>query len=373
MNKTLFIAISIAASLAVTACGNATKTQTASVSNAQPQQAQASQASQAPASNPQALSNIEKTGGFIYTANQGGISKVDVASQKVIETIQVDGAVHNIQVSDNGQIIGATVVPASGGHSSHGGSHGSTNGFAHFYDAASGKLLQKVEVGKHPAHLVFTADDKYALVTNNEGNDVSLIEMSTYQVAATIPVGNGPHGFRISQDSKYAYIANMNEDSVSVIDLNEKKEWKKIKVGQTPVTTGVTSDGKLLTVTLNQENALALVDLTTDQVTKVPVGIGPAQVYIQPDNKFAFVANQGTKEAPSHSVSKVDLQSKKVTATIETGKGAHGVTTSEDGRFVYVTNMYENTVSIVGNQVDQVIATVPVGEEPNGITFLGTK
>lgn len=368
MNKTLFIAISIAVSLAVTACGNAAKTQTASVSNTQPQQVTASQASQA-----QASSNIEITGGFIYTANQGGISKVDVASQKVIETIQVDGAVHNIQVSANRQIIGATVVPASGGHSSHGGSHGSMNGFALFYDAESGKLLQKVEVGKHPAHLVFTPDDKYALVTNNEGNDVSLIEMSTYQVKATIPVGKGPHGFRISQDSKFAYIANMNEDTVSVIDLNEKKERKKIKVGQTPVTTGVTSDGKLLTVTLNQENALALVDLTTDQVTKVPVGTGPAQVYIQPDDKFAFVANQGTKESPSHSLSKVDLQSGKVTVTIETGKGAHGVTTSEDGRFVYVTNMYENTVSIVDNQKDQVVATVPVGEEPNGITFRSTK
>lgn len=154
-----------------------------------------------------------------------------------------------------------------------------------------------------------------------------------------------------------------------MIDLQELKEIKKITVGQVPVTTGVTSDGKTLLVTLNAENAVAIVDLATEQVEKVPVGKGPAQVYIQSDDKYAFVANQGTESAPSNSISKIDLSTKKVVATIETGKGAHGIVTSTDNQFVYVTNMFENTVSVIDNEKNEVITTIPVEEKPNGITF----
>ncbi|WP_411682869.1 hypothetical protein [Clostridium thailandense] len=45
----------------------------------------------------------------------------------------------------------------------------------------------------------------------------------------------------------------------------------------------------------------------------------------------------------------MDLATKKVVATIETVKGDHGVVTSTDNKFVYVTNMYDNTVSVIDN------------------------
>ena len=81
------------------------------------------------------------------------------------------------------------------------------------------------------------------------------------------------------------------------------------------------------------------------------------------------MANQGTQEKPSNTVSKIELATKKVIATIETGKGAHGVVTSPDNKFVYVTNMYENTVSVIDNNTNKVIATVPVDKTPNGISY----
>ncbi len=41
--------------------------------------------------------------------------------------------------------------------------------------------------------------------------------------------------------------------------------------------------------------------------------------------KYAFIANQGTAENPSNLVTRVDLESKTVTATIDTGKGTQGL------------------------------------------------
>lgn len=312
---------------------------------------------------------VEQGTSYYYTANEGGsISKIDSKTNKVLETIKVDGAPHNVQVSPDGKIAAATsAVMMEKGKTEHGTM--SMNGSALFYDVETNKLIKKIEVGKHPAHIVFTSDGKYSLVTNNEDNNVSVIDMKDYNVVGKISTGNGPHGFRISKDNKFAYVANMDEDTISVLDITNFKEVKKIKVGRTPVTTGITSDGKTLLATVNSENALAIIDLSTDRVEKIPVGVGPAQVYIQSDNKFAFVANQGTEDKPSNTVSKIDLVTKEVVATIETGKGAHGVVTSADNKFIYVTNMYDNTVSVIDNTSNKVIATVAVDKTPNGISY----
>lgn len=363
MKKYAFLAFTLIAGLTLAGCGNTT--------DPQDQEYTKNPAKVEQPASPDTKENTKNNAqtSVYFTANEGGsISKIDAVSNKVMDTIKVEGSVHNVQVSPDGKVLGAVLVPSMG-EGEHGHGTMKMNGMALFYDVNTNELMKKVEVGAHPAHIVFTENNKYALVTNNEENSVSVIDLASYQVTQTVSTGKGPHGFRISADSKNAYIANMGEDTVSVIDLENMKETKKIKVGQTPVTTGVTSNGKILVSTLNSENSLAIVDLATDQTEKVQVGEGPAQVYIQSDNKYAFVANQGTADKPSHSISKVDLETKKVVATIEVGKGAHGVVTSKDNQFVYVTNMFDNTVSVIDNKENKVVATVPVGEIPNGISI----
>lgn len=309
------------------------------------------------------------TDSYYFTADEGGsITKISASSNKVVNTIAVEGAVHNVQVSPDGKVLGVTMIPSMGGHSGHNSSM-KMNGYALFFDTTTDQLLKKVEVGNHPAHIVFSQDGTYVFVSNNEDNHVSVLDAKTFGVVQTIPTGDGPHGFRISSDSKYAYVANMGEDTVSVLNLSNRTEEKKIKVGKTPVTTAVSEDGNTLIVTLNTENSAVVVDLVANTTSKIPVGKGPAQIFIQPDNKYAFVANQGTEQNPSQSVIKIDLATNKVVATIQTGKGAHGIVTSNDNKFVYVTNMFDNTVTVIDNKNNRVIATVPVGKKPNGISF----
>jgi YVTN family beta-propeller protein len=304
---------------------------------------------------------------FYFTANEGGtISKVSAKDNRVVETIKSDGVVHNIQLSPDGKIVAATLIPETGhGHGGHGET---TPGKVVFYDAFTNQLVKTVEVGNHPAHVVYSADGKYVLATNNEDNTVSVIDAATYEVVKTVPTGKGPHGFRISADSKLAYIANMGEDTVSAINL-ETFEENRIKTGNTPVTTGITRDGKTLAVTLFAENSLAIINVETKERVKVEVGTGPAQLYIGPDDKFAYVANQGTEESPSNSLSIVDLETKKVVDEIKTGNGAHGVTVSNDGKFAYVTNMFDDTVSVIDLESKQA-DTIDVGGIPNGITIM---
>lgn len=176
----------------------------------------------------------EKTVSYLYTANESGsISKIDLSTNKVVETIKDEGTPHNVQVSPDGKVVVYTFpVKMAEGQTEHGSM--SMNGSAIFYDTETGELIKKVEVGKHPAHILFTQDGKYVLVTNNEDNNVSIIDAKTYKLITNVAVGKGPHGFRISSDSKYAYVVNMGEDTVSVVDYATNKVIATIPVDKEP-------------------------------------------------------------------------------------------------------------------------------------------
>jgi YVTN family beta-propeller protein len=81
-----------------------------------------------------------------------------------------------------------------------------------------------------------------------------------------------------------------------------------------------------------------------------------------------LVANQGTRQRPGTTVSVIDLGSRRVAKTLNTGRGAHGVAVDPDGRHAFVSNIYENTVSVIDLAAMKVVASVPVGKGPNGIS-----
>jgi YVTN family beta-propeller protein len=104
-------------------------------------------------------------------------------------------------------------------------------------------------------------------------------------------------------------------------------------------------------------------------VGKTKVGIGPIQVFVNPNNKYLLVANQGTEERPSATVSVIDTKTFSVVKTVKTGKGAHGVVIEPSSRYAYITNIFGNTVAVLELATQKVTATVSTGLKPNGISF----
>ena len=54
------------------------------------------------------------------------------------------------------------------------------------------ELLASIPVGTDPDWITFTPDNRFAYVANAVSNNVTAIDMETYQPVATIPVGEGP-------------------------------------------------------------------------------------------------------------------------------------------------------------------------------------
>lgn len=315
----------------------------------------------------------------VYVANEtdGTVSVIATDTRQTVRTITVGAGAHNVQATADGRRVWVTNsgTPPAAAHAAHQGMPGAahaamtTPGEVWAIDTATDTVVGKVPVGKHPAHVVVSPDGRWVYVTNGSDNTVSVVDAAAMKEVATIATGAFPHGIRLSPDGRQAYVANLKGGTVSVIDTASRQQVASIPVGRGPAQVGFTGDGRLAFVSLSQEDRVAVIDPKTHEVVrKVPVGDGPIQLFATPDNQRLLVANQGSRKNPGRTVSVIDLTSFKVTASIRTGRGAHGVVVDADGRQAYVSNLYDNTVTVIDLVAHKPVATVPVGAGPNGIS-----
>ena len=95
----------------------------------------------------------------------------------------------------------------------------------------------------------------------------------------------------------------------------------------------------------------------------------PIQLFATPNGREIYVANQGSEANPDNIVSVINTATNRVSATIVTGKGAHGVVVSRDGKRVFIANTFADTVSVIDTATHKVLRDITVGKGPGGITF----
>jgi len=91
----------------------------------------------------------------------------------------------------------------------------------------------------------------------------------------------------------------------------------------------------------------------------IPVGRFPRGVAASPDGSTVYVTN-----LEDNTVSVIATASNTVTATIPVGDRPYGVAVRPDGSRVYVTNFFDNTVSVIATTTNTVTATIPGFSEP---------
>ena len=79
-------------------------------------------------------------------------------------------------------------------------------------------VVATITVGAVPDAVAL--DSAYAYVSNDGTTTVSVIQLSTNTVVATITVGTSPEGIAVNPADTYAYVANIGSNNVSVIQLS---------------------------------------------------------------------------------------------------------------------------------------------------------
>lgn len=176
------------------------------------------------------------------------------------------------------------------------------------------------------------------------------------------------------------YIADEGGNTVTVVDGKSFKRVATIRVGRSPHNVEVAPDGRLAWVTNEGETAKAgehggaagehkassapgevwAIDTAKRAVVaKVAVGLHPAHVTLTPDGRFAYVTNGG-----DDSVSVVDTETRKRVASIAVGAYPHGLRISPNGSQAFVANLKGGTVSVIDTSTRKEIAQIPVGKGP---------
>ena len=118
-------------------------------------------------------------------------------------------------------------------------------------DPMNPEVTDMIEVGAMPWHPVFSPDGNYLYFGNKQDHSVSVVNMKTMEVEATIE-GEGlaqPHGAVLSHDGTYLFVTNNNLDgtyqpegstgndlpgTVVVINTETREIEKVIEVGHYP-------------------------------------------------------------------------------------------------------------------------------------------
>ena len=187
-------------------------------------------------------------------------------------------------------------------------------------------------------------------VANKAEATVSLIDLDSGDVVATLPTGEGPHEIGISPDGRFALVTNygtreQDGSSLTLIDIPAASVVKTIDLGEYRRPHGVEwLDDESAAVTVEANKALIVVDVARDKVTQ---SIGTDQevshmVALDPDRGRAYTANIG-----SGSVTVLDLGKGTRETNIATGDGAEGIAVSASGKHIWVTNRGADTITIL--------------------------
>ncbi len=146
----------------------------------------------------------------------------------------------------------------------------------------SQKLLWRIHVGKTPADVFLTADDRFALIglTGDRFVEVYDVSLPTPKLVKRIPTGEGAHAFRALGDRKHVLVSNRVANTISRIDLSTFEVVATYPAPGGPDCMDVLADGRTLLVTSRWARKLTFIDMEAKRVLRqIPVGRSPHGVW----------------------------------------------------------------------------------------------
>ena len=203
-------------------------------------------------------------------------------------------------------------------------------------DMATQTELRRIPVLREPHHLALSPDGKQLLVGDTVANEMLFLDPKTGEIKQRLPMAD-PYQLGFSPNGKYFVVNGIARNQIDVYDGATMKLVKRFPISSLPSHLAFSPDSSMVFVSLQGTDRLLAIDLGTMSVRwNQPVGKTPAGVMWH--NGQVMVANMG-----SDNVALVDPVDGHVTGRIVTGKGAHTVFLSPDGKIVYVNNRVAGT------------------------------
>ena len=232
-------------------------------------------------------------------------------------------------------------------------------------DPATFKIVAHFPVGRQPQHVVPSYDLKTLYATNDLGNTLTPIDPRTGKPGPPMPVED-PYNMYFTPDGRYALVVAERLQRLDFRDAHTMKMEHSLSVPCKGVDhMDFSADGRYLIASCEFAGAVLKVDVANQSVVGRLVlrnGGMPQDVKLSPDGKVFYIADQ-----VAGGVFMVDGESFKDLGFLPTGRGAHGLYVSRDSKFMYVSNRREGSISVVDLATRTVSTTwrIPGGGSPD--------
>jgi len=256
-------------------------------------------------------------------------------------------------------------------------------------DARDEKPLDQVVIHRSWGGIVFSADEKHLYVSGGNDNWIlqyaiennKLVTKDTFKLGAAWPAALvSPTGIVLDDAKKLMYVVTKENNSLYIIDLRSHRVVQQLGLSAEAYTCLLSPDKTELYISLWGGDKIIVFNTKTKLLTdSIRVGDNPNDLCISKNGRWLYVTNGN-----DNTVSKIDTRQKKVLETLNSavyptalsGSTSNGVALSSDDKTLYIANADNNClavfdVSTTGNSVAK--GFVPTGWYPTCVRVTGKK
>ena len=229
-------------------------------------------------------------------------------------------------------------------------------------ETRSWKVTNYIDTGVKPTKITLQPDQKYVWIGHEDSqlaaSGVTVIDTGTLKVAAQFPTGAGRHEIVVTSDNRFAFVSNRESKTVSIIDVRKLTKISDIKVGPNPVSLALSELSKAIYAVSDTDGSVAVIDPQGKVLTRIKVKPGSRLLRFAPGGRYGFVLN--TNES---TVSIFDAASNRMLHEVKVGKAPDQIIFSDT--FAFVRSLETESVNMIrlatiGSEVD--ITEFPGGQ-----------
>jgi YVTN family beta-propeller protein len=261
-------------------------------------------------------------------------------------------------------------------------------------DVANESVLDSVIIAKSWLGLKFSADDKYLYASGGNDNMIlkyavngrpsqgrrGLVLVDSIVLGKRWPEKISPAGLDIDDRRHLLYVVTKDNNSLYIVDMASGSVVQRLELGGEGYTCLLSRDRKELYITCWGCDKLVIFNTESRTFSgEIPVGDNPNDICLSGNGRWVYVAN-----ANDNSVSVIDVRSRKVVETLNAalypdappGSTTNALALSADSKTLYVANADNNCLAVFdvskpGSGSSK--GFIPVGWYPTAVKVIGGK
>jgi YVTN family beta-propeller protein len=228
-------------------------------------------------------------------------------------------------------------------------------------DARGWRVMTYIDTGIKPTSIALQPDQKYLWIGHEgsrpDASGVTVIDTGTLKVAAQIATGAGSHEIVVSADNRFAFVSNRESGTVSIIDVEKLTRTGDVKVGPNPASLALSELSKAVYSVNETDGSITVIDAQGKVLTRMKTKRGARSLRFAPGGRYGFVLN-----TTENTVSIFDAASNRMLHEVKVGKAPDQIMFSDT--FAFVRSLETETVNML--RLSTIGAEVDITEFPGG-------